>query len=101
MKNKNSKIFAWAVLLAAAAIFCGQHVFGQSASLIEQARKEGEVILYTTMTVGDFAVFNQAVKEKYPFLNVRHVYLSTSRQTARVMQEHRAGKLQADVLGNS
>ncbi len=73
----------------------------QTQSLIEQAKKEGEVILYTTMTVGDFAVFNQAAKEKYPFLNVRHVYLSSSRQVARVMQEHRAGKVQADVLGNS
>lgn len=75
--------------------------YGQTQSLIEQAKKESEVILYTTMTVGDFAVFNQAAKEKYPFLNVRHVYLSSSRQVARVMQEHRAGRIQADVLGNS
>jgi iron(III) transport system substrate-binding protein len=101
MGNQNSKMLAWVILLFVAAIFSGQPASGQSANLVEQAKKEGEVILYTTMTVGDFAVFNQAVKEKYPFLNVRHVYLSTSRQTARVMQEHRAGKLQADVLGNS
>jgi iron(III) transport system substrate-binding protein len=101
MERKINRSFAPAVLLALAVVFCGRPVLGQTAGLIEQAKKEGEVILYTTMTVGDFAVFNQAAKEKYPFLNVRHVYLSTSRQTARVMQEHRAGKLQADVLGNS
>jgi len=74
----------------------------QSAELLNQVKKEGgEVILYTTMTVGDFQVFNKAAKEKYPFLNIRHVYLSSARQTARVMQEHRAGRVQADVLGNS
>lgn len=73
----------------------------QSPELLNQAKKEGEVILYTTMSVGDFEHFNKAAKEKYPFLNIRHVYLSSARQAARVMQEFRAGRVQADVLGNS
>src|SRR5215470_16631147 len=73
----------------------------QSPEILSQAKKEGEVILYTTMTVGDFEHFNKAAKEKYPFLNIRHVYLSSGRQAARVMQEFRAGRVQADVLGNS
>src|ERR1044071_1654529 len=74
---------------------------GQSPELLNQAKKEGEVVLYTTMTVGDFEHFNKAAKEKYPFLSIRHVYLSSARQTARVVQECRAGRVQADVLGNS
>ena len=53
------------------------------------------------MTARDFEFFNKAAKEKYPFLNIRHVYLSSGRQAARVMQEYRAGRVQADVLGNS
>src|SRR5262245_64550398 len=53
------------------------------------------------MTVRDFEFFSKAAKEKYPFLNIRHVYLSSGRQVARVMQEFRAGRVQADVLGNS
>ena len=74
----------------------------QSPDIVNQAKKEGgEVILYTTMTVGDFEHFSKAFKEKYPGLNLRHVYLSSSRQTARVMQEFRAGRVQGDVLGNS
>ena len=73
----------------------------QTAEIINQAKKEGEVVLYTTMTVGDFEHFKKAAKEKYPFLEIRHVYLSSARQAARVMQEHRAGRVQADVLGNS
>src|SRR5258707_11885299 len=83
-------------------LFWPAMAWSQSAELLNQVKKEGgEVILYTTMTVGDFQVFNKAAKEKYPFLNIRHVYLSSARQTARVMQEHRAGRVQADVLGNS
>ena len=73
----------------------------QMPETLDQAKKEGEVILYTTMTVSDFETFNKAAKEKHPFLNIRHIYLSSARQAARVMQEHRAGRVQADVLGNS
>jgi iron(III) transport system substrate-binding protein len=73
----------------------------QTAELLGQAKKEGEVILYTTMTVRDFEFFNKAAKEKYPFLNIRHVYLASGRQVTRVMQEHRSGRVQADVLGNN
>src|SRR5262245_24295795 len=76
-------------------------VIAQTAEVLSQAKKEGEVILYTTMTVRDFEFFNQAAKEKYPFLNIRHVYLASGRQVTRVMQEYRAGRVQADVLGNS
>ena len=89
------------MLLGFAAMLVPVLAFAQTADVLNQAKKEGEVILYTTMTVGDFQVFNKAAKEKYPFLNVRHVYLSSARQTARVMQEFRAGRVQADVLGNS
>ncbi len=80
---------------------CPSLTFAQSPEIINQAKKEGEVILYTTMSVRDFEFFNKAAKEKYPFLNIRHVYLSSGRQAARVMQEFRAGRVQADVLGNS
>jgi iron(III) transport system substrate-binding protein len=73
----------------------------QSQEIINQAKKEGEVILYTTMNVADFTVFEKFAREKYPFLNIRHVYLASGRQAARVMQEFRAGRVQADVLGNS
>ena len=91
-----------AKILLLLAIFLPTSAWAQSAELLNQAKKEGgEVILYTTMTVGDFEHFSKAFKEKYPGLNLRHVYLSSSRQTARVMQEFRAGRVQGDVLGNS
>jgi len=69
--------------------------------LVEAAKKETEVVLYTTMPVGEFQIFNQAAKEKYPFLNIRHVRINSGNQAARVMLEHRTGKTQADVIGNN
>ena len=90
-----------AAFLIALLILWPRVALAQSPEIINQAKKEGEVILYTTMNVADFEQFNRAAKEKYPFLNIRHVYLSSGRQAARVMQEFRAGRVQADVLGNS
>src|SRR5688572_27931562 len=68
---------------------------------LEQARKEGEVVLYTTMVVSDFQVFHKAVVKKYPFLKVNHVRLGTAALAARAVAEHRAGKQLADVFGLS
>jgi iron(III) transport system substrate-binding protein len=88
-------------LLLLASLISSGSASAQAPETLSQAKKEGEVVLYTTMTVGDFQHFNKAAKEKYPFLNIRHVYLSSGRQAARVQQEFRAGRVQADVLGNS
>jgi hypothetical protein len=75
-------------LLLLSAMFIPGFAWAQTAELINQAKKQGgEVVLYMTMTVGDFQHFNKAAKEKYPFRNIRHVYMSSARQ--------------AGVLGNS
>ncbi len=88
-------------LVLVAAALAPAVIRAQSRSLVEQARKEGEVVFYSTMSVPVFEILHKAAKEKYPFINFRHVYLASSRQAARVMLEHRSGKIQADVLGNS
>ncbi|MBI4527754.1 MAG: extracellular solute-binding protein [Deltaproteobacteria bacterium] len=94
LKVVSPMVFLFVVFIAFAAAAAPREI-------LEQARKEGEVVLYSTMPVGEFQVFSQAAKEKYPFLSVRHVRLSSSNQISRVMLEHRAGKLQADVVGNN
>jgi iron(III) transport system substrate-binding protein len=76
----------------------GSYQPGAGADL-EQARKEGEVVLYTTMVVSDFQVFHKALVKKYPFLKVNHVRLGTSTLVSRAVAEFRAGKHLADVYG--
>ncbi len=73
---------------------------GQTANL-EQARKETEVVLYSTITVGAFNELNKAIKEKYPFLNVQHIRLGPVQQLAKIMQEQRSGHFLADVIYNN
>ena len=69
--------------------------------ILERARKERDVTLYSTMPISEFPVFSQAAKEKYPFLNIRHVRIGSAAQVSKVMLEHKAGKIGADVIANS
>ena len=87
-------------MLVAAIWFPSASANGQTSS-VEQARKEGEIILYSTITVGAFNELNKAIKEKYPFLNVRHIRLGPAQLLARIMQEQRAGHFLADVIYNN
>ena len=82
-------------------VLVSTRVWAVTPEVIEAAKKEGEVVLYTTMPVGEFQIFNQAAKDKYPFLNIRHVRINSGSQAARIMLEHRSGKTQADVIGNN
>jgi hypothetical protein len=88
------------LLLIVALILLPTIAIGQSSNL-EQARNEGEVVLYSTITVGAFNELNKAIKEKYPFLNVRQIRLGPAQQLARIMQEQRAGHFLAAVVYNN
>ena len=83
-------------MLALALLFDGRLSIGAD---LELARKEGEVVLYTTMVVSDFQVFQKALATKYPFLKVNHVRLGASTLVARAAAEFLAGKHLADVYG--
>jgi len=74
---------------------------GSPAAEVDLARKEGEVILYTTMVVSDFQVFHKALVKKYPYLKVNHVRLGAATLVSRAVAEFRAGKHLADVYGVS
>jgi hypothetical protein len=90
----------FATLVVGAFMISPTLVLGQSSNL-EQARKEGEVVLYSTITVSAFNELNTAIKEKYPFLNVRHIRLGPAQQLARIMQEQRSGHFLVDVIYNN
>jgi iron(III) transport system substrate-binding protein len=70
----------------------------QAAAPMEQAKKEGKVVLYTTMLVADFQVFQKEFRRKYPFLEIEYVRLGGESGVSRALLEHRAGKVKADVI---
>lgn len=74
---------------------------GQTQNILEQAKKEGEVSIYSTMVVSDFELFREAAKKKYPFLTLHHLRISTASINPRVLMEYRAGRHAVDVIGNS
>lgn len=80
MKSAFRDSLIWSARMLVLCLFSVAALSGRalaiSQDIIEQAKKEGEAVLYTTMPVGEFQIFNQAAKEKYPFLNARHVRIN-------------------------
>jgi iron(III) transport system substrate-binding protein len=72
-----------------------------NAAESDLARKEGEVVLYTTMVESDFQVFHKALVKKYPFIKINHIRLGAATLVARAAAEFRAGKHLTDVYGVS
>jgi iron(III) transport system substrate-binding protein len=80
-------------------LLCSLAQRAASGADLELAKKEAEVILYTTMVVSDFQVFQRAIAKKYSFLKVNHVRLGAAALAARAIAEFRAGKHLTDVFG--
>jgi iron(III) transport system substrate-binding protein len=89
------------VLLAAAAIAiiaAQPAAFAADAALIAAAKKEGEVTWYTTSIVDQFVrPAAQAFEKKYG-IKVNYVRSNAVEMELRVINEARAGRMQADVV---
>lgn len=74
-------------------------VFGASDSrIVEAARREGKIIWYATTNVEDARRFIAAFNEKYPFVEVQALRMSSGRAVNRIETEARAGTFNVDVL---
>jgi iron(III) transport system substrate-binding protein len=65
--------------------------------LLEGARKEGEVVLYTSLTIEDMAAINGAFEKRYG-IKVRMWRASADKVLQRALAEGRAGRVEADVF---
>ena len=77
------------------------HAWGQTdstAKLIEGAKKEGEVVVYGTMSLEAVTALNGRFKEKYPFLDVKLNRLGSGKFAPRVIAEARGKQFLADIL---
>jgi iron(III) transport system substrate-binding protein len=78
-----------------------QAAWGQSeytAKLIEGAKKDGEVIVYGTMSLEAVNLLNARFREKYPYVDVKLNRLGSGKFVPRVLAEVRANKYLADIL---
>jgi len=66
--------------------------------LLEGAKKEGELVFYASMSLGNAEALRGRFQKKYPFLKVALNRLGSGKIHSKVMMEARAKKLQADVI---
>ena len=67
--------------------------------LEEGARKEGEVIWYTSMSLTDFPKIVGAFEKTVPYVKIRTNRLSQSSIMPKIDTEARAGRFAVDVVG--
>ena len=74
----------------------------EPAPLVEGARKEGSLAIYSLLAVPDHLRIVNSFREKYPFIDVSLTRPGASeRITARVTIEARAGRHLVDIVGVS
>jgi iron(III) transport system substrate-binding protein len=73
----------------------------RKSALDEGARKEGEIIWYTSMSFTDYPKIVGAFEQTYPFLKVKATRLSQSTVFTKVDTEARAGRFAVDVVGSA
>src|SRR5688572_23616570 len=70
----------------------------REAKLREGARKEGNLIWYSSTTAEDSLALNRKFQELYPFVKVQHLRAPSEKMIERILLESRAGSFKADLV---
>jgi iron(III) transport system substrate-binding protein len=73
----------------------------RKAAIEEGARKEGEVVWYTSMSLTDFPKIVGAFEKSAPYVKVRPNRLSQSSIMAKIDTESRAGRFAVDIVASA
>jgi iron(III) transport system substrate-binding protein len=104
MKKTKSTAWIWALTFVAFLPHDRAHFAGaaEQPALLESARKEGSLMIYSLLAVPDHSKIVDRFKQKYPFIDVSLIRPGASeRITARVMTEARAARHAVDIIGVS
>jgi iron(III) transport system substrate-binding protein len=97
MRKFRHKIFL-AVWLAASLAAFAHAQESSDPKIIQAARKEGEIVWYTTMSSDQSNAFMARFQQKYPFLKPSIIRLGGSALLSRIVTEAKAGKSFFDVV---
>jgi len=90
------------VALLAMAIGGPAQAAGADAALIEAARKEGQVVWYSTLIVNQITrPLALAFEKKYPGIKVQYSRATSTDVALKITGEARAGRIQADIFDGS
>lgn len=73
----------------------------RKAALEEGARKEGEMVFYTSMGLTDYPKIVGAFEKSFPFVKVRSIRLTQSSIFTKIDTEARAGRVLVDVVASA
>ena len=86
---------AFAVVVALAA----RNAAAADAALIEAAKKEGQVVWYTTLVVNQIVrPLKDAFEKKYPGVTLQYTRADDLVTAAKILAEGQAGRMQADIF---
>ena len=68
------------------------------AVLEREAKKEGRVVFYTTLHIGDLGNLKAQFEQKYPYLKLEPFRLGSTRLVAKIKSEALAGRTDADLF---
>lgn len=74
---------------------------GEPARVLEAARQEGRLALYTGMDTEEASLFTKEFSKKYPFIKTEIFRASGEKVQARFLIEHRANVHSADIFQTS
>src|SRR5919206_3722988 len=88
----------WFALVCAASL-CGRAAYAADAALIEAAKKEGEVVWYSTQIISQLVrPVTAAFEKKYPGIKVRSTRANATEVAVKILNESRAGRVQSDLF---
>jgi ABC-type Fe3+ transport system substrate-binding protein len=100
MPARGSRIVALAVGIIVTSAFAARAAEPYTADpkLVEAAKKEGEVLLYTTLIVDQIVrPLIKVFRAQVPGVDVKFVRQDSAQQMVRLINEARAGRVQADI----
>src|SRR5689334_24992506 len=87
------------IACALAVSLAGGAAHAADAALIEAAKKEGEVVWYSTQIISQLVrPVTAAFEKKYPGIKVRATRANASEVAVKIYNETKAGRVQSDVF---
>src|SRR5215510_5867191 len=96
-----NKMFFSKTMLLFILVLCLPAAFAASdtrSALIEGAKKEGKLMIYSSVSATDTSTLAQKFQQKYPYIKPEFLRLPSERLLTKILQEARAGKQFADVF---
>src|SRR5438552_11308370 len=88
-----------ALLLILSGVLASAPAHAADAALIEAAKKERQVVWYTTLIINQaIRPLKNAFEKKYPGIELQYARADESPTAAKLMAEAAAGRVQADVF---